>query len=77
METEDIFTNIKYFVLKFYRQSRIEYQKRKFRGLSQTVKSLAKRKHRDCLSKIKNLSYPTSEAFRSYDKNISACDSMT
>lgn len=64
------FIRKKYSILKKYRQNRSVARKRKLREISQTIKCLVKKKHREYLAKIESSFTSNPKAFWSYHKAI-------
>ena len=64
------FIRKKYTILNKYRQRQTDYRKRKLREVSQIVKKLVRRKHRDYLSKIQNSFRCNPKLFWTYHKAI-------
>ena len=64
------FIRKKYSALKKYRKCRTDYRKRKLRKISQTIKYLVKRKHRDYLLKIQDSFQDNPRLFWSYHKAV-------
>ncbi|CAB4034130.1 Hypothetical predicted protein [Paramuricea clavata] len=64
------FIRKKYSVLKKYRKCRTEYRKRKLCQISQIIKYLVKRKHRDYLLKIQDSFRDNQRLFWSYHKAV-------
>ena len=64
------FIRKKYSVLKKYRKRRTDYRKRKLREISQTIKYIVKRKHREYLLKIQDSFRDNPKLFWSYHKAV-------